>query len=49
MLALAERTGVEMPLSATVAAFLAGKLSVAEVVPTLMRREPKAELDGLGG
>jgi len=44
---LASRVGVEMPISATVAALLAGQLAPADIVPRLMRREPKFELHGL--
>jgi glycerol-3-phosphate dehydrogenase (NAD(P)+) len=44
---LARRVGVEMPISETVAGLLSGRLSVAEIVPVLMRRSPKNELDGL--
>ena len=46
---LARKVGVDMPISATVAALLGGDLSVSEVVPLLMRRSPKDELDGLNG
>ncbi len=46
---LARRVGVEMPISETVAALLRGELTTGEVVPFLMRRSPKQELDGLGG
>jgi glycerol-3-phosphate dehydrogenase (NAD(P)+) len=49
MLEVARRVGVDMPISATVAALLRGDLSVGEVVPVLMRRSPKDELDGLDG
>jgi glycerol-3-phosphate dehydrogenase (NAD(P)+) len=44
---LAHLVGVEMPISETVAALLRGDLSAMEVVPMLMRRSPKSELDGL--
>jgi hypothetical protein len=44
---MAASAGVEMPISSTVAGLLAGDLSVTDVVPLLMRRSPKAELDGL--
>jgi glycerol-3-phosphate dehydrogenase (NAD(P)+) len=49
MLELAHKVGVDMPISATVAALLRGDLLVAEIVPLLMRRSPKDELDGLNG
>jgi glycerol-3-phosphate dehydrogenase (NAD(P)+) len=47
LLALAYGVGVEMPLSATVVALLHGEISPGEVVPILMNRSPKSELDGL--
>jgi glycerol-3-phosphate dehydrogenase (NAD(P)+) len=47
LLAMAASAGVEMPISSTVAALLAGELSAADVVPLLMRRSPKVELHGL--
>jgi glycerol-3-phosphate dehydrogenase (NAD(P)+) len=47
VLELARRVGVEMPISATVAALLDGRLSPSDVVPTLMHREPTTELHGL--
>jgi glycerol-3-phosphate dehydrogenase (NAD(P)+) len=46
---LARRVGIEMPISESVAALLRGDISVTEIVPLLMRRSPKQELDGLGG
>ena len=36
-----------MPICETVDAVLAGQLAPAEALLTLMRREPKGELDGL--
>jgi glycerol-3-phosphate dehydrogenase (NAD(P)+) len=47
LLAMASSVGVEMPISSTVAGLLAGDLSASDVVPLLMRRSPKVELDGL--
>jgi glycerol-3-phosphate dehydrogenase (NAD(P)+) len=49
VLALASSAGVDMPISATVAALLRGDLSPHEIVPLLMQRSPKVELHGLGG
>jgi glycerol-3-phosphate dehydrogenase (NAD(P)+) len=46
-LRLARRQGVVMPISETVGDLLAGRLTAAEVVVRLMRREPRSELDGL--
>ena len=46
-LRLARRQGVEMPISETVGDLLAGRLTAGGVVTQLMRREPRAELDGL--
>lgn len=47
VLELARRAGVEMPISETVAAVLAGQLSPAESVTHLMHRGAKSELDDL--
>ena len=47
MLELAAKVGVDMPISTTVVALLRGELSAVEIVPILMRRNPKDELDGL--
>jgi glycerol-3-phosphate dehydrogenase (NAD(P)+) len=47
LLALAHGIGVEMPISETVVALLDGVISPGEIVPTLMNRSPKSELDGL--
>ena len=47
LLAMAASAGVEMPISSTVVALLTGDVSAADVVPLLMRRSPKVELDGL--
>jgi glycerol-3-phosphate dehydrogenase (NAD(P)+) len=44
---LARRADVEMPIAETVVALLENRLAPDVVVPHLMRREPKAELDGL--
>jgi glycerol-3-phosphate dehydrogenase (NAD(P)+) len=49
LLAMAASAGVEMPSSSTVAALLSGDLSASDVVPLLMRRSPKVELQGLAG
>jgi glycerol-3-phosphate dehydrogenase (NAD(P)+) len=49
LVALASQAGVDMPISATVAALLRGELSPGEVIPLLMRRSPKLELEGLTG
>ena len=46
-LRLAQRQGVVMPISEVVGELLAGRLTADEVVPRLMRREPRSELDGL--
>jgi glycerol-3-phosphate dehydrogenase (NAD(P)+) len=46
VLRLAKRVGVVMPISETVEDLLCGRLTPAEVVPKLMRREPRTELDG---
>ncbi len=48
LLAVAASASVDMPISATVAALLDGRLSPVEVVPLLMQRKPKIELHGLG-
>jgi glycerol-3-phosphate dehydrogenase (NAD(P)+) len=45
---LAKRLGVDMPICATVDAVLSGHLAPTEALLTLMRREPKSELEGLG-
>jgi glycerol-3-phosphate dehydrogenase (NAD(P)+) len=47
VLRLATRVGAVMPISETVDDLLSGRLTPAEVVPKLMRREPRMELDGL--
>jgi glycerol-3-phosphate dehydrogenase (NAD(P)+) len=47
ILRLAQRHSVVMPISETVADLLSGRLTAGEVVPRLMRREPRSELDGL--
>jgi glycerol-3-phosphate dehydrogenase (NAD(P)+) len=47
LLALAERNGIEMPIAAMVGAVLYHGRRPAELVPELMLREAKAELDGL--
>ena len=44
---LSRRLGVDMPICETVDALLAGQLAPADALLTLMRREPKGELDGL--
>ena len=36
-----------MPITETVVELLAGRLAPVDMVPRLMRRGPKAELDGL--
>ena len=46
-LSLATKLGVEMPIDEVVVALLAGQLAPADALLTLMRREPKGELDGL--
>ena len=48
VLELAGGVGVEMPISAMVVALLRRQVTPAEVVPALMRRSPKGELEGLG-
>jgi glycerol-3-phosphate dehydrogenase (NAD(P)+) len=47
LLALADRVGVDLPISATVRALLRAELGPGDVVARLMQRTPKAELDGL--
>jgi glycerol-3-phosphate dehydrogenase (NAD(P)+) len=47
LLALAERAGIEMPIAALVGAVLYDGRRPADLVPDLMLREAKAELDGL--
>jgi glycerol-3-phosphate dehydrogenase (NAD(P)+) len=47
LLALAERAAVEMPIAAMVGAVLYHGRRPAELVPELMLREAKSELDGL--
>jgi glycerol-3-phosphate dehydrogenase (NAD(P)+) len=44
---LSRRLGTVMPICETVDAVLAGQLSASAALLTLMRREPKSELDGL--
>ena len=44
---LSRRLGVDMPICETVDAMLAGQLAPTDALLTLMRREPKGELDGL--
>lgn len=45
VLRLAERAGVEMPISEQVAAVVAGQRTPAEALNALLSREPKSELD----
>jgi len=47
LLELAGTVGVDLPISTTVDAVLRGDVSPLEVVPLLMQRSPKAELQGL--
>jgi glycerol-3-phosphate dehydrogenase (NAD(P)+) len=47
VLRLAKRVGAVMPICETVDDLLSGRLTPPEVVPKLMRREPRMELDGL--
>ena len=47
VVALSRRFGVDMPICETVDALLSGRLAPAEALLTLMRRDPKGELDGL--
>jgi len=44
---LSRRLGVDMPICETVDALLSGQLTPSDALLTLMRREPKSELDGL--
>jgi glycerol-3-phosphate dehydrogenase (NAD(P)+) len=44
---LGRRVGVELPIAEQVAAVVNGDKSAAEVIPALMQREPKGELDGM--
>jgi glycerol-3-phosphate dehydrogenase (NAD(P)+) len=48
LLRLADRSGIDMPISATVNALVHGQIAPGDVVDLLMRRDPKAELEGLG-
>jgi glycerol-3-phosphate dehydrogenase (NAD(P)+) len=48
VLALAARAGVEMPIAEEVHAVLTGARTPVEGMATLMLREAKAELDGIG-
>jgi len=41
---LARKLGVDMPISAAVAAVLDGRLSAAQAVDQLMARDPKEEI-----
>ncbi len=45
VLRLAERAGVEMPISEQVAAVVAGQRTPAEALDALLSRQPKSELD----
>jgi glycerol-3-phosphate dehydrogenase (NAD(P)+) len=47
VLALAERSGVEMPIASQVQAVLAGERSPSEGLALLMGREAKSELEGI--
>jgi len=47
VVALARRLGVDMPICETVVAICSGQLAPSEALPTLMRRTPKRELEGL--
>jgi len=47
-LALAERSGVRMPIATTVAAVLDGTMSVSEAIGALMSRDSRPELDAWG-
>jgi glycerol-3-phosphate dehydrogenase (NAD(P)+) len=47
VLALAERSGVEMPIATQVQAVLVGERSPSEALATLMGREAKPELEGI--
>jgi glycerol-3-phosphate dehydrogenase (NAD(P)+) len=47
VLDLSRRLGITMPICETVDSVLAGLLAPSEALLTLMRREPKSELDGL--
>jgi glycerol-3-phosphate dehydrogenase (NAD(P)+) len=47
LLRMAEAVGVEMPITATVAALLRGELTPHDIGPLLMQRSPKVELYGL--
>lgn len=49
VLELSGRVGVEMPISAGVAAVLRGEGTPEEALRSLMRREPRAELHGFDG
>jgi glycerol-3-phosphate dehydrogenase (NAD(P)+) len=44
---LSRRLGVDMPICETVDVMLAGQLAPTDALLTLMRRDPKGELDGL--
>ncbi len=47
VLQLAERHGVDMPIAAAVGALVRGECKPAELVPQLMRRQARSELDGI--
>jgi glycerol-3-phosphate dehydrogenase (NAD(P)+) len=49
LMTMAERVGIDLPISSTVVALLRGDLEPGDVVARLMRRSPKAELEGLDG
>jgi glycerol-3-phosphate dehydrogenase (NAD(P)+) len=44
---LGDRVGVELPIAEQVAAVVNGTTTAAEIIPVLMMREAKAELDGI--
>jgi glycerol-3-phosphate dehydrogenase (NAD(P)+) len=47
LLSIAASARMEMPIASAVAALLNGELAVADIVPSLMHRSPKAELHGV--
>jgi glycerol-3-phosphate dehydrogenase len=44
---LAQRHHVDMPITATVAALLEGRIGARDAITTLMSRQPTSELRGL--
>jgi len=49
VLELAARYGVEMPIAEQVTEVLEGRKTAHQIIPALMQREAKAELQGMPG